>query len=355
MSDDPNAPPGPGLVVLFGSGETSASGSKIIQGLAPRLARPVRIAVLETPAGFELNSAQVAGRVAEFYADRLQNDKPQVSVVPARRRGTVHSPDAPEVVAALRPASLLFMGAGSPTYTVRQLTDSLAWQTWLAAHRQGAMAVLASAATLAASAVTLPVYEIYKVGEDPHWKPGLDFLAAYGLPLVFIPHWNNAEGGADLDTSHCFIGRARFDELRAQLPADTPVVGIDEHTALVLDLAAGQCQVLGAGGVTVLRGAERDYWANRTTFPLSVLGQYHIPDLPAGVPVAVWEAVAAARRPDEAAAPLEVQALVDERQAARAAKDWPRADAVRAQIAALGWQVKDTPQGPALERLPAAR
>jgi cysteinyl-tRNA synthetase len=87
-------------------------------------------------------------------------------------------------------------------------------------------------------------------------------------------------------------------------------------------------------------------------FPLSVLGQYHIPAIPAGVPAAVWERVAAARRPAAEAAPPEVQALLHQRQAARAARDWPRADAVRAQIAALGWQVKDTPHGPALERSP---
>src|SRR5262245_28849527 len=64
MSPDPQI--NPGLIVLFGSGETSPSGGKIIQALAPRLASPLRARVLETPAGFELNSAQVAGRVADF-------------------------------------------------------------------------------------------------------------------------------------------------------------------------------------------------------------------------------------------------------------------------------------------------
>src|SRR5699024_5012504 len=49
-----------------------------------------------------------------------------------------------------------------------------------------------------------------------------------------------------------------------------------------------------------------------------------------------------------AQAPEEVQALVAERTAAKKAKDWARADALRARISALGWTVTDTAQGPQL-------
>ena len=51
-----------------------------------------------------------------------------------------------------------------------------------------------------------------------------------------------------------------------------------------------------------------------------------------------------------AQAPEEVQALVAERTAAKKAKDWARADALRAQISALGWTVTDTAQGPQLSK-----
>ncbi len=43
--------------------------------------------------------------------------------------------------------------------------------------------------------------------------------------------------------------------------------------------------------------------------------------------------------------PAEVTALVEARDAARADRDWPRADALRAQVAELGWEVVDGPDG----------
>ncbi|MCQ2397324.1 MAG: cysteine--tRNA ligase [Lentisphaeria bacterium] len=52
--------------------------------------------------------------------------------------------------------------------------------------------------------------------------------------------------------------------------------------------------------------------------------------------------------PSELQIPAEVQALADERQAARAAKDWAKADAMRKALDELGWVVKDTPKGPQL-------
>ena len=53
----------------------------------------------------------------------------------------------------------------------------------------------------------------------------------------------------------------------------------------------------------------------------------------------------------EQALPPEVQALLDQRAAARAAKDWSLSDQLRAALAAQGYQVKDTPKGQQLTRL----
>lgn len=344
-----------GLVVLFGSGETSASGRKIYDWLLSRLTPPVHISVLETPAGFELNSAQVAGQVADFIYQHLQNYNPQITVIPARKRGTPFSPNNPDIIAPLLQANMIFLGPGSPTYAVRQLRDSLAWHTLVGRHRLGAAIVLASAAALAASMLTLPVYEIYKVGEEPHWQPGLDFLGAYGLSLVFIPHWNNTDGGASLDTSRCYMGQSRFEQLLALLPPGGKVVGLDEHTALVLDLDGGIGQVMGRGSVTLLQEGSEQRLTSGQTFPLSELGPLRLPPPEAGLPAHIWQAVQTTHfqtslPPADPSGPSEeVLALLAERQAARVQREWASADALRELIAELGWQVLDTPDGPQLE------
>lgn len=49
--------------------------------------------------------------------------------------------------------------------------------------------------------------------------------------------------------------------------------------------------------------------------------------------------------PDAVEVPDEVVALAEKRSQARASKDWAGSDAIRKQIEALGWQVKDTKEG----------
>ena len=58
-----------------------------------------------------------------------------------------------------------------------------------------------------------------------------------------------------------------------------------------------------------------------------------------------WDGALGVLEKPAAAIPAEVQALLERRQAARAAKEWKQSDALRDEIAALGWIVKDTPKG----------
>ncbi|HPH95328.1 MAG TPA: cysteine--tRNA ligase [Anaerolineaceae bacterium] len=54
-------------------------------------------------------------------------------------------------------------------------------------------------------------------------------------------------------------------------------------------------------------------------------------------------------KPEEVAAPAEIQALLEARQLARKEKRWADADSLRAQITAAGYEIEDTPQGPRLK------
>lgn len=343
-----------GPVILFGSGEISSTAQGIYHRLFSSLSHPVRASILETPAGFELNSAWVAGRVASFIDKHLSNFAPQTIVVPARRRDTAFSPDDPDITAPLLSSNVVYLGAGSPTYAVRQLQGSIAWHTVTARHRAGASIVLASASVLAAGAYTMPVYEIYKVGEDLHWKTGLDLFGPYGLSLAFIPHWNNTDGGDNLDTSRCFMGRPRFAQLLDLLPDTVTTVGIDEHTALFIDLIAQTCRVLGRGGVTLIRRDKEQRFDSKEghAFPITELGSFRMPQPSTGIPIHIWERVQTARiqagQGSEPAPPQRVLDLAEKRQLARSHRDWHKADSIRDQISGLGWHVRDTPSGPEL-------
>jgi cysteinyl-tRNA synthetase len=48
----------------------------------------------------------------------------------------------------------------------------------------------------------------------------------------------------------------------------------------------------------------------------------------------------------------EAKRLMAEREAARAERDFERADAIRDRLAALGWEVRDSAEGPRLVRKP---
>lgn len=340
-----------GQIAFLGSGETSLAGGRIFESLARRFPQPLRIAILETPAGFELNADLVAGRVANFLETRLQNYKPIVDVIPARKRGTEFSPDNPDILGPLLHADMIFMGPGSPTYAVRQLQGSLAWDIVRAKHRLGATLIFASAATIAIGAWALPVYEIYKVGEDVHAKPGLNLFQDYGVMLSFIPHWNNAEGGADLDTSRCFVGMDRFAHWCNLLPAENTTLGLDEHTGIVMDFESGMCEILGVSSVSLVRDCDPVIHPAGVKFPLSEIGELRAPDpLDDGLSKQAWDMVVNAPRLGEDTPPAEVLSLAEQRITARANKNWAESDRLREQISALGWTVQDGRNGYTLVR-----
>lgn len=335
-----------GRIAFLGSGETSLAGGRIFESLARFIPGPLRVAVMETPAGFELNSAIVAGRVGDFFKTRLQNFKPVIDLVPARKRGSAFSPDDPEIIKPLLYANLIFMGPGSPTYAIRQLKDTLAWDVIRARHRLGATLVFASAATISIGAHSLPVYEIYKVGQDVHVVDGLNLFKDFGVHLSFIPHWNNADGGVDLDTSRCFVGMGRFADWCNLVPSENTTLGLDEHTGIIMDFESGTCEVSGVSSVSLVRECDPKIYPSDSKFALSELGDIHIPDpIEKDIPPHVWEMVMNAPALDADKPSDEIIMLAEQRVSARANKNWAESDKLRDEISGLGWTVQDSKDG----------
>lgn len=240
--------------------------------------RGPRALLLATPYAFQENAASVSARAQRYFAESVGL---HVRVVPGTSRDadpamappmTEEAPGGEELEAAdLRAADWVFAGPGSPSYALAH------WRAGpvAAVLRERVLAgdgltVLASAAAATAGQFTLPVYEIYKAGGAPHWLAGLDVLGSFGLKVAVIPHYDNAEGG-HYDTRHCYLGARRLAVMERELPGDAAVLGVDEHTAAVIDLRAGEVEIRGRGVVTVRRAGDSTILPSGTSMSLAEL------------------------------------------------------------------------------------
>ena len=272
---------GPGQIVLMGSGELTPTMVPVHRELLRQFDGP-RAVFIDTPAGFQLNVDQISERAREYFETRLQTPLQVASLKSVDRTSAYQTEEAYH---RLRGADYVLVGPGSPSYAVRQWTRTKVPDILEEIVARGAVLVAASAASLTVGRLTLPVYEIYKVGEAPHWLDGLDLLSRFELPLVVVPHWNNAEGGTH-DTRFCYMGQPRFEELERLIPEDHGLIGLDEHTACILDLRSQEARVEGLGTVSVRwRGVESVHPAG-TRFPFSVL-QGRVPDRAGPPPASV--------------------------------------------------------------------
>ncbi|MET7400072.1 hypothetical protein ABZS66_41970 [Dactylosporangium sp. NPDC005572] len=264
-----------GLLVIMGSGETAPTMVKPHREIFERCGdRPA--VLLDTPYGFQENADDISTRALKYFADSTSH---RVSVVNWR---TTPPPglDRERALADLRSAGWLFAGPGSPTYALRQWTDTEIPLVLQEAVARDAVVLFASAAALTLSSHTIPVYEIYKVGADPAWAPGLDLIRPLtGLPAVIIPHYDNAEGGHH-DTRFCYLGERRLRMLEPELPDDSFILGVDEHTAAVFDPSAATVRVLGNGGLTLRRNGESRWWPAGTLLPFTAFTGANQPDDP---------------------------------------------------------------------------
>jgi cyanophycinase-like exopeptidase len=257
------------LLAIMGSGETSPTMVTTHQRLVARMGPPpVPAVLLDTPFGFQANADILAERALSYFRDSVGLD---VEVATWRSAADAASLASERSLARLRDARYIFAGPGSPSYALRQWAGSPVPEALADKLTRGGCVTFASAAALTLGAATIPVYEIYKVGEEPRWLDGLDLLTAAGLPQVaVIPHYDNAEGG-NHDTRYCYLGESRLVAMEAQLPDEAFVLGIDEHTGLVLDLDAASATVVGRGGVTVRRRGASTTFASGTEVTIAEL------------------------------------------------------------------------------------
>lgn len=108
-----------GPIILFGSGETLPSSGPVYDFIARKMTCPLEIFFLETPVGFQNNSEEVAKNVADYIQQRLSSYHPFSRLIPARAKGTNLSPDNPLILKPILTSNWIFIGPGSPTYTVR--------------------------------------------------------------------------------------------------------------------------------------------------------------------------------------------------------------------------------------------
>lgn len=375
----------PGRLILMGSGELAPALVKVHRhGIEAAGAESV--VVMDSPFGFQENAPQLTGRIHEFFETSLG-----VGAETASYRHPDDGPAARErLVSTLRRARYVFSGPGSPSYALARWREAEAGPVLHQVLASGGTVTLASAAALTAGRLTIPVYEIYKVGADPYWLEGLDLTSPFGFALVAVPHWNNREGG-DHDTSHCYIGGRRFALLEREL--DFGVLGIDEHTAAIIDFGREEMTVEGVGEVLVtgssthrLRAGDRmdlaemidvvgEVPSREAPAPpaapsiqeaidardadalLSALLELPGPDHHRALRAGLVETVEAARRGLEDRRSLLagfVELALDLRREAREAGDYARADRIRDRLVALGVKVGDSPQGTTWELADAA-
>jgi len=237
-------------VVVMGSGETAPTMVRVHRDVLAGC--PDGPAVLvDTPFAFQMNRDELVARTQVYFAQSVGRDV-EVAAWPPREAGAAAEE---RTLALLDRAAWAFAGPGSPTYALDRWRGTPVPAALLSVVRRGGTLVMGSAAALTLGSHAVPVYEIYKVGAAPDWVAGLDLLGELaGIPVAVIPHYDNAEGGSH-DTRFCYLGEPRLEMLEDRLPDEVGVLGVDEHTAVVLDLEDSSVRVLGNGTMSVRRRA----------------------------------------------------------------------------------------------------
>lgn len=240
------------FLALMGSGENSpimvTPHQKIIKATGKDL-NPIN---LSTPYGFQENKDELSAKIEKYFEVNVGTKIKTTENLPSD----------------IENSNWVFAGPGSPTYNLKLWKSSGADKSLSELLNRGSL-VLASAAAMSIGTKVMPVYEMYKVGEDPYWLDGLNILeTATGIKAAVIAHYNNAQGGTH-DTRYCFAGQKRMTVLESQLESGIAILGIDEHTGIAFDLETKSAEVFGKGVITFKTNATVKTYENKAVVPLS--------------------------------------------------------------------------------------
>jgi hypothetical protein len=263
----------PRILAIMGSGETAPTMVGTHRRLTSMLPSPLRAVVLDTPYGFQENAAELASRAVDYFKTSVNVDLRVAGLTRMKPASDGQAPSSAQVERGLRAvedADYLFAGPGSPTYSIQQWANTPIRSLLAAKIKTGGVITFASAAALTLGVRTVPVYEIYKVGVDPYWHDGLALLREMGVDASVIPHYDNAEGGSH-DTRFCYLGERRLRMLESMMSADEFIIGVDEHTGLVINVDDERAEVVGNSTVTLRKGERQVTYAAGESFSLQVL------------------------------------------------------------------------------------
>jgi hypothetical protein len=365
-----------GVLAILGSGETAPGMTKIHREIL-KVLKPQNAVNIDTAYGFQLNVPQMSEKLEEYFDKSLH-----------LKMTTLHFPSferASELERTLfkqrvRDADYVFAGPGSPTYALAQWAPLHFEEDLLSVLDKGGGLCISSAASLTLGAFTAPIYEIYKVGDlAPEWREGLHVLDQFGLKCVVIPHFDNNEGG-NYDTRFCYLGEVRLTALEAKLPDDVATLGVDEHTAAIIDLESDTVTVKGRSNAYWRQNGNQKTLANGTTTDLEQLRNSRVlprpqqsatddsselspTDLAQIATVGGAEATAALAQLVRLAvtggdgfvdpAPL-VEGVLRARVNARLSGQYALADELRDVLIAAGFEIRDEPDGTVWSHRPGA-
>jgi cyanophycinase len=235
-----------GLILLEGGSEFTAgmaAADERAMAVCGGRAQPVRI--IPAAAAPDNNHARAAANGVGWFQGLGAADVRAVAIIDRA------SADRPDLAEEIERARLVFMLGGFTRYLAETLSESLAWQAMMSAHRAGAVIAGSSAGAMVLC--------------EHYFDPGSG-TTLRGLNLVpgacVLPHHNR-------------FGKTWAAKLALLLPGIV-LLGIDEETGLLNDHPNGQWTVYGKGVVTVYEPDRRAVFRHGQRFMLPIEIKDHL-------------------------------------------------------------------------------